>query len=158
MRHPRLSPDRPSGRPRPRIQRWRWTVPTTLSALWALIAFIGRVVAPYAPDRQEREDVLLAVVEGMSNAFKSTMHTPGHRLVVGLTVSARGLRVSIKDLGAGFDRPVSPVSLAADHQEQGRGLFLIQRVMDRVAWSEQGNAITMVRRWRGAPLPVASEP
>lgn len=151
-------PYRHTGRPRPRAQQWHWTVPTNLSALWALIAFIGRLIGPYSPSRQERDDVLLAIAEAMSNAYKSTMHAPDHRLVVGLTVSARGLKVSIKDLGVGFDRPDSPVSLAASHQERGRGLFLIQRVMDRVVWSERGNAITMIRRWRAPATGDAGDP
>lgn len=141
-----LHPER--GRPRPRELHRHWTIPNSLSALWALICFIERLIRPYAPGRQARDDVLLALIEAMSNAYNSTEFKPDHRLVVGLKVSARRFELSIKDLGSGFTRPDQPVALAASHSESGRGLFLIQQVMDQVDWSPNGNSITMRRTWR----------
>ncbi|MBC7544577.1 MAG: ATP-binding protein [Candidatus Sericytochromatia bacterium] len=126
----------------------RWTVPLTISALWALICRIEHDLQAYAPSQTAREDIILGLVEAMSNAHSGSQHAQsGQRIVVGLDVSRRSVRLVIKDPGQGFPFRQRPVTLVQAEREEGRGLFLIERVMDRVTWSESGNAIRMERHW-----------
>lgn len=60
-------------------------------------------------------------------------------------------RFVIRDEGPGFDPgtlpdPRAPENLGRFH---GRGVFLIRSFMDEVSWNEQGNEVTMVKRWTG---------
>lgn len=86
------------------------------------------------------EDVRLLVTELVTN---SVLHASqdaegGIRLLV--TASVEGLRVEVSDPGPGFDKP-SFWSLSADDvrggspfssgTEQGRGLYLVERLSDR---------------------------
>jgi CheY-like chemotaxis protein len=57
------------------------------------------------------------------------------------------LRVVIRDQGPGFDvkRISVPTGQSSLSDNSGRGLVLIQSFMDKVAFNEQGNEITMIK-------------
>ena len=62
------------------------------------------------------------------------------------------MRVSVHDEGPGFDPtslpdPTDPANLA---RVSGRGLLLIQTFMDKVEFNEQGNRITLFKKF-GTP-------
>lgn len=137
---------RPPRRPA-RIRR-RWTVPLSISALWALILRLGACIRRFSPSPQAHEDVLLALIEALSNAFSSARTTaPGQRITVRLDASPRQVTIDVSDPGGGFAPSGQPRRLVAAEEEGGRGLYLIEQVMDEVSWSPAGNAIHMVRRW-----------
>ena len=157
-------PDRPPPGGPARLHR-TWSIPVTISALWALICRIDDCLQPFAPSRAAKEDVILALVEALSNAYSGSRQAAvGQRIVVGLRVSTRAVRLEIRDAGMGFAFRERPLALAPAEDEAGRGLFLIGRVMERVSWSNTGRAILMSRPWRRGPLgasmaaDLASEP
>jgi anti-sigma regulatory factor (Ser/Thr protein kinase) len=132
---------------RPHVQR-RWAVPLTISALWALMVRLGRCLRPYSRSQAVHDDIMLAVVEALSNAFGSA-HTlaRGARIIVRLRVSPRQVAIDVRDPGGGFAAADRARGLVQADREGGRGLFLIEQVMDEVTWSTRGNGIRMVRRW-----------
>jgi len=61
--------------------------------------------------------------------------------------------VKVRDEGEGFERdpnhdPLDPANLLA---ASGRGLFLIESLMDEVKFTQEGRCIEMVKRARPAP-------
>lgn len=57
-------------------------------------------------------------------------------------------RLSLEDEGAGFDPNRRSAEEGTDPlQLHGRGLLLIQGIMDKVAWNEKGNRIEMTKSW-----------
>lgn len=142
-----------------------WSIPVTISALWALICRIDACLQRFAPSRAAKEDVILALVEALSNAYSGSCQAPaGQRIVVGLRVSTRAVHLEIRDAGLGFAYRERARSLVPAGDEAGRGLFLIGRVMERVSWSDTGRAIFMSRPWRrglssgSMTADLASEP
>jgi serine/threonine-protein kinase RsbW len=98
-------------------------------------------------------NVPLAVDEAISNAIKhGNRRDPRKRVEVEGQVDAEQLRIKVRDEGDGFERdrdhdPVDPANLLAP---SGRGLFLIESVMDDVRYTQDGRCIEMVKRAAGA--------
>jgi serine/threonine-protein kinase RsbW len=103
-------------------------------------------------------NVPLAVDEAVSNAI---IH--GNRRELRKQVEVEGqidgerLRLKVRDEGEGFQRdpthdPMHPENLLA---ASGRGLFLIESVMDEVRFSQDGRCIEMQKRARPGPKAPA---
>jgi anti-sigma regulatory factor (Ser/Thr protein kinase) len=77
------------------------------------------------------------------------------QVTVNTHISNFGTRFVIRDEGQGFD-PSQTIGCGAETFEVGlsRGLTLMHRLMDEVAFNEAGNEVTMIRRSR----PLASQP
>jgi anti-sigma regulatory factor (Ser/Thr protein kinase) len=128
-------------------------VPLSISALWALIVRLDHCIRPYCPSAQAKDDVMLALIEALSNAFGGGRQAaPGARIIVRLRVSPRQVVIDVKDPGGGFAHRERSRQLVQPDREGGRGLYLIEQVMDEVSWSPSGNGIRMQRRW----LPQAA--
>ncbi len=58
------------------------------------------------------------------------------------------IRVSVTDEGPGFDPASVPEPIHPDQLDEanGRGLFLIRKLVDAVHFNEQGNSICMILR------------
>jgi anti-sigma regulatory factor (Ser/Thr protein kinase) len=91
----------------------------------------------------------LALDEALSNAIKhGNRRDPKKRVEVEGQVDSAFVRIKVRDEGAGFARdpnhdPVDPANLLAP---SGRGLFLIESVMDEVRYTQDGRCIEMVKR------------
>jgi serine/threonine-protein kinase RsbW len=92
----------------------------------------------------------LAVDEALSNAIiHGNRRDARKRVEIEGTIDAGMLRIRIRDEGAGFlpetrrHDPADPKALMAS---SGRGLFLIESVMDEVRYTEDGRCIEMRKR------------
>jgi serine/threonine-protein kinase RsbW len=58
------------------------------------------------------------------------------------------IRVEVTDEGPGFDPSMVPEPIRPEQldEAQGRGLFLIRKLVDSVQFNEQGNSICMILR------------
>lgn len=72
----------------------------------------------------------------------------GRRITITLDVSVEEMRVTILDEGPGFDhaRRTTDFNPEALFKSSGRGLILIQSLMDEVTFNESGNLISMRKR------------
>jgi CheY-like chemotaxis protein len=90
------------------------------------------------PNRQQRE----LIAERLSTSpFKD------RQIYYDARVMREMLRIVVRDQGSGFDTKLaakSDASHAFDGQ-QGRGLMLISKFMDRVSFNESGNEITLIK-------------
>ena len=114
---------------------------------------VARVVATCAdlhvPQRQLHFNVPVALTEALSNAILYGSAQQGGALVtVRAGMAHRSLVLEVADEGPGFDLeactrdPTAPENL---EREDGRGLFLMRRLMDRVErYGGHGNVVRMV--------------
>lgn len=93
-------------------------------------------------------NIPVALSEALSNAIlRGNSETPGGFVRLRATVSEKALVFDVVDEGAGFDFANfrhDPTSAENIGREDGRGLFLMRKLMDRVErFQENGNVIRM---------------
>lgn len=101
------------------------------------------------------DSTLVEVVlnEAVNNAIK---HGRNKKVMVRLKIQKNGLLViRVKDRGKGFavDETIQKVNATnminkinySALKESGRGLFIIQQVMDKVIYNEKGNDVLLVK-------------
>jgi serine/threonine-protein kinase RsbW len=127
----------------------RHAIPQTVERILAASAS-ARLSAP------QREDLAVALSEALSNA---AIHGNGLRprssVSVRIDVEAgRGVTITIRDSGPGFDHEALPDPSEHVHLllPRGRGVFLMRKLVDDVAYNRKGNEVrlTMLRRRRAA--------
>ena len=95
-------------------------------------------------------EVETALREALANAIRyGCEHNPSK--TVQLTVScdqARGMLIVVRDPGPGFDPGQVPSPIAGDnlYSNHGRGIFLINQLMDHVEYGHGGTEIRMRKR------------
>ena len=94
-------------------------------------------------------DVKLCVEEAVRNAIsygsKSDKNLP---VEVSYTIEGDKIKVVIEDKGNGFnvkDLP-DPTDMKNLYKESGRGVYIMQKLMDKVEYNEKGNRVTMEKR------------
>lgn len=120
------------------------------------VRYIERVVEPVTrlchelryPPRACALNVRVALTEALSNAIlRGNNESPDKAVRVRVEVTAERLVVEVVDEGGGFDiceclvDPTRPENL---YREEGRGLFLMAKLMDRVErFTDHGNVVRM---------------
>jgi DNA-binding response OmpR family regulator len=94
-------------------------------------------------------NIKLALVEAITNAMEHGHKWDESKMVdITIDIDYDQLKVTIQDCGPGFD--VNAVSNPTEQEhlfsERGRGIFLMQAIMDDVRFNEIGNRITLVRQ------------
>lgn len=98
----------------------------------------------------------IALNEAVNNAIK---HGNNNKVLVRLKVLKNGkLIIRVKDKGTGFDvyetvRKSNEENLLNDInysilKESGRGLFIIQQVMDKIIFNNKGNDVILVKKMK----------
>jgi anti-sigma regulatory factor (Ser/Thr protein kinase) len=108
------------------------------------------------PDEKAIE-VELALQEALANAVRHGCGgDPNKRVQCILTHDASGdVVIVIRDPGTGFDARAVPDPLAGDNvfRPSGRGIYLINRLMDEVHFADEGREIRMRKSAGGQPRP-----
>jgi len=97
------------------------------------------------------EDVLVdiesAIGEALANAAEHGDAQSAAGFAVEASCDATRFIVEIKDYGAGFDTDAVLTAPAPDlWAGRGFGIFLMQTLMDEVAYSERGTRVRLVKR------------
>ena len=93
-------------------------------------------------------DVKLASEEAMINAIKYGNRSSADKSVrIDCDITKEAIVISVEDEGQGFDYRNLPDPTKDENltKGEGRGLFLIHNVMDKVEFNSQGNRITMTK-------------
>ncbi|MFZ5587238.1 MAG: response regulator [Thermodesulfobacteriota bacterium] len=91
----------------------------------------------------------LALVEAVTNAMEhGNRWNQELKVVVEADITPDMLSVSVRDQGQGFDFACLPDPTIGDQLlcERGRGVFLMQAIMDEVCYSAPGNCVTLCKR------------
>ncbi len=90
-----------------------------------------------------------ALAEALANAIRYGNRQDRTKLVrVEIECGRDAVRIEVADDGAGFDPnevpdPTTPENVA---REDGRGLFVLRHLVDRIEFNEQGNSVCLVLR------------
>ena len=117
------------------------------------LRLVRRVVAEYADltglDAQSTRELMLAVDEASANVIKhSYQGDSGQRLTVTARSVEDGVEVEIQDNGAPFNPIDQPILPPDELRVGGRGMFLMQSVMDEVDYERRDgkNCVRMRKR------------
>ena len=101
--------------------------------------------------RQVMLNVPVALTEALSNAIRcGNSDDPSKTVHVKVVADADCLVIEVRDQGRGFDLDACTVDVSSDtiEREDGRGLFLMRKLMDRVECvpTQPGNTVRLTLR------------
>jgi serine/threonine-protein kinase RsbW len=108
---------------------------------------LSNLVALGIPE-DKRAAIGLAVQEALANAARHGCNNDPSKRIQCQVRHGEGDRILIviTDPGPGFDAPQStPASLPDVYNDHGRGIFLIQQLMDEVQFDQGG---TVIKMWK----------
>jgi serine/threonine-protein kinase RsbW len=99
-------------------------------------------------------DIRLCLEEALINAVKyGNGLDKAKKVLVDFQIKNGQVNLSVTDSGKGFDHMSLPDPTVDENilRGNGRGVFLIRHLMDKVAFNEKGNAITMRKTLKTKP-------
>ena len=129
-------------------KRWskRFTVPAETARISPLVREVLRLFALHRTLNRRRHSVELALREALANAIvHGSRRDPAKKVKLSVKGETSGVFITVSDEGRGFDYRHAPDPLTARHlhYDHGRGLFMIQRMMDEVQFARGGREIRM---------------
>lgn len=134
-------------------------IPSDVQQIEAVVDAVVRRCAEYAFDgRQLALNLPVALTEALSNAIlRGNGEDAAKEVRVRVRLTADSVVVEVEDEGSGFDLEActeDPTSADNLEREDGRGLFLMQALMDRVErYRGTGNVVRLTLR--RAPVNAA---
>jgi serine/threonine-protein kinase RsbW len=122
-------------------------VPANLDRVPAVLEdIVRRGVDVGFPQDRLRLNLRVGVCEALSNAIRHGEREGRGSVRVEVAFSAETIEVRITDSGGGFDPEDVPDPTLPENISRpgGRGVFLIQQLMDHVEYNDVGNALRMV--------------
>jgi anti-sigma regulatory factor (Ser/Thr protein kinase) len=125
-------------------------IPASIPAMQKVTAGVNELLTSKQWPRKEIMDVELALREALANAITHGCgDDPDKQVQCCVTFDAAGeLVIVVRDPGPGFDVTAVPNPLEGDNlfKGSGRGVFLINQLMDTVEFTEQGRTVLMRKR------------
>ncbi len=138
----------------------RLRVPSDVAYVEEVVDVVTRhCEARFADPRAIRFNVRVALAEALANAILYGNRSDPAKDVLVRVRRGRGLiEIEVEDQGEGFDPDTVPDPTAPDrlHEPNGRGVYLIRRLMDEVRFNPRGNALRMLLRRTEPPARTAS--
>ena len=86
-------------------------------------------------------NIMVALTEAFNNALKHGNHNdPSKQIYIDFTLTDKEMIFDVRDEGKGFDHILF---LNTKHQENQRGIELIQSVSDKIVFSDNGRCISI---------------
>ena len=137
-------------------ERIAFRMPSDVKYLDGVLDYLSERMIKMGIVGAEESEVLIALDEAIVNAIKhGNKCNPRKAVQIVAELSAWGARFTIKDQGPGFarDKVPDPTDPARLLEPSGRGLLLINHIMDEVCYNKCGNQIQMFKRSGFAPEP-----
>jgi len=135
-------------------------LPADVNLISPVVEEVMRVVKDMGCAAGQEFDIELALREALANAIKhGGGNDPSKQIECCVACDReRGMLIVVRDPGSGFDpdelpSPVQGRNLLSTH---GRGIFLINQLMDEVRFEKGGTEIHMVKRAPGNGAPSGS--
>lgn len=110
--------------------------------------------------QEAADDIRLALSEACANAVRHAVGSNAYSVV--FTIDATGCTIEVLDLGPGFEFPsLDPDEAVPDADtETGRGLMLMQALVDDLQFDRQddGTTVTLRKSWPDAGVSPTMEP
>ena len=134
------------------VVRFEVTIPGSVDAIPPVVEQVMGVVGEMGCADGSEFEIEVAVNEALANAVEhGCEHDPSKEVSVTVECDPKhGMLIIVRDPGPGFDpgaipSPVQGENLFLSH---GRGIFLINQLMDEVHFKEGGTEIWMHKRVR----------
>lgn len=130
-------------------ERIAFKMPSDLAYLDGVLDYLNERMVKLGILKPGDSDLLIALDEAIVNAIKhGNKCDPRKAVHVVAEFNVDGARFTIADEGAGFERekvpdPTDPCRLL---EPSGRGLLLINHIMDEVCYNQAGNRLEMFKR------------
>ena len=132
------------------VVRFERTIPGTVEAIPQVVDQVMGVVREMGCAADSEFEIEVAINEALANAVEHGCgHDPAKQISITVECDPRqGMLIIVRDPGEGFDpvtipNPVVGERIYADH---GRGIFLINELMDEVRYEKGGTEIWMRKR------------
>lgn len=136
-------------------------LPSDLRVIEAAVTYLVNRCRSYAFDGSRLSlNFRVGITEALANAvLYGNGGDPDKYVRVEVTLDRSKVDLRVMDEGEGFDPesvpdPTLPENL---HRAGGRGLFLIRKLMDKVEYSDRGNAVRLVLLREPPPRRAALE-
>jgi anti-sigma regulatory factor (Ser/Thr protein kinase) len=137
------------------VEAW---MPSEIKAISPLVDQLMRLIEGSRCVAGNEYALELALREALSNAVIHGNEMDAHKLVQVRCrcEGGKGVWVTVKDQGKGFDPTAVPDPLAVERleEEHGRGIHLMKLAMDRVCFEDGG---TVVHMWKGLTRDTRAE-
>gem|GEM_PF-192248 len=118
--------------------------PSHLKSVEEVDTFTSLVKEKFNIDERKMADIHLALTEAVNNAMIHGNYLKHEKTVIMSCIKyAHRITFTIKDEGIGFDMNTikNPTDADCVEEPNGRGLFLIHRLADKVTFSDKGRVI-----------------
>jgi len=143
----------------PRLEeRIALKMPSDLQYLDSILDYLNDQMVKFGLIERDDTEVLIALDEAIVNAVKHGNKGDARKAVdIIAEFSAEGARFTVRDEGAGFlrDEIPDPTDPARLLEPSGRGLLLINHIMDHVEHNDRGNQLQMFKRATRDPNRLA---
>lgn len=133
-------------------------IPADTEVMHKITGGVNELLASKHWAEKEIAEVDLALQEALANAIRhGCKNDPGKQVQCCVTFDATGeLVIVVRDPGTGFDPAAVPDPLEGDNlfRGSGRGVFLINQLMDTAEYAEGGRKVLMRKR----PSATAASP
>lgn len=132
------------------LLKLNFTVPGTVNAISPVVDGVMHIAKQMACAEGKEFEVETAVREALANAIvHGCKQNPGKKVEVCIACDeARGMLIVVRDPGSGFDPASVPSPTMGQnvYSEHGRGIYLINELMDEVRYERGGTEIHMLKR------------
>jgi len=130
-------------------------LPGHVSAISPAVDEVMTVVRDMGCAAGHEFEVEVALREALANAVRHGTRNDASRPVLCCVACdvGRGILIVVRDDGPGFDPAALPSPIVGEQifESHGRGIFLINRLMDEVRFERGGTEIHMRKQPKGAP-------
>lgn len=136
-----------SGDERTSTAQFDVTLPADVAAISPVVGWIMRLVGELEYSEGKEFEIEMALREALANAvIHGCKADPTKKIECTVTGDReQGIQIVVRDPGFGFDHTsvASPTDDANLHSEHGRGILLINALMDEVTHEQNGTVIRM---------------
>jgi serine/threonine-protein kinase RsbW len=131
------------------VVRVQKEVPGHVEAIAPVVEQIMEVVRQQGCAEESEFEIEVSLFEAIANAVEHGCgHDPDKRVeVVVACEEHRGMIIIVRDPGPGFDPASVPSPVVGENifADSGRGIFLINQLMDEVRFEKNGTEIWMIK-------------
>ena len=123
-------------------------IPNDLSSIEEAVEFVMKRCSACGEDpRKLRLNLRVGLAEALANAILyGNARDPSKRVTVEVAIQESSITARITDEGTGFDPRAVPDPTLPENllKANGRGIFLMRKLLDEVHFNDQGNSVTLV--------------
>ena len=121
-------------------------LPSNLRSINVLDSFVQDVVHQYKISQEVHGNMLISLTEAVTNAITHGNHYDENKVVqINLQKKSDTIAIRVSDQGCGFDPESVPDPTCDENicKCGGRGVFLMQRLCDRIQYEDSGRTVEM---------------